>query len=330
MSEANIKAICGSIVFGALLWAGPSAAVQVDCDKDPPGALQRAIDAADPHASIQVRGTCNENVTIPQGKEESTLDGGGKATIHGPDSTAPTIMIKARGTTIQGLTVTGGADGIHVNRTADAVIVKNYISNTFLTGIYVQSGQAWIDGNTMQRTGRRGIVVNQSGFATIVNNAILNNPDTGIIVAGNAFALIGTLNAPGEMVASPNTIQKNGGQGIHVFRSADAVIVGNDISDNTLNGIFVQKGGRCDIADNTINGNGRNGIHVVGGVGVNLGEDTGDTFLTRPNRTTSNNAGFGIRCEVGGYADGRLGTLSGDSGAQSYSEGCIGSLISPK
>lgn len=70
--------------------------------------------------------------------------------------------------------------------------------------------------------------------------------------------------------------------------------------------------------------------HVTGGSGVNLGEDTGDTILARPNSTTTNNAGFGIRCEVGGYADGRLGSLNGDGGAQSHSEGCIDSLIPPK
>src|SRR5215207_6571161 len=90
--------------FGACLWlvpllsAGPLAvAVQaqsgnngwalVDCDKEPHGALQRAIDRAQPGSGIQVRGTCTENVVVTIGKNLLTLEGGGSGTISGPDAT---------------------------------------------------------------------------------------------------------------------------------------------------------------------------------------------------------------------------------------------------
>ena len=53
----------------------------------------------------------------------------------------------------------------------------------------------------------------------------------------------------------------------------------------------------------------------------------GDTIFTRPNTTTTNNVGFGIRCQVTGFADGRLGSLDGDSGPENYLEGCINSLL---
>lgn len=242
---------------------------------------------------------------IPEGRDQITLDGGGQATIHGPDAAIDTMSVAGRDITIKGFTITGGLDGINVNR----------------------GGSSTIDGNTMQGTGRFGIGVNQMGFAVIVNNTIQDNPDAGISVAGNSFAFIGIREA-GETVASPNVVHNNG-QGIDVGRSAVARIVGNDISNNTRNGVRVQRGSQSDISDNTSNGNGQNGIHVVGSSSANLGANTGDTILTRPNFTTIPDVLFGIRCEVGGSTDGRLGTLNGGSGAQSYSEGCIGSLMAP-
>jgi hypothetical protein len=78
-----------------------------------------------------------------------------------------------------------------------------------------------------------------------------------------------------------------------------------------------------------------NGIFVNQGSGALLGADsgtggggpTGNTIFTRPNKTTRNNLLFGIRCQVGANADGRLGTLNGNAGQESYVEGCVPSLI---
>ena len=41
----------------------------VDCDREHSGALQRAIDRADPGQTILVSGSCYENVSIPPGKD---------------------------------------------------------------------------------------------------------------------------------------------------------------------------------------------------------------------------------------------------------------------
>jgi len=81
------------------------------------------------------------------------------------------------------------------------------------------------------------------------------------------------------------------------------------------------------ISDNLVNANGGNGILVAQGSGVLLGADSGTTIYTRPNRTTTNNAQFGIRCQIAAHADGRLGTLNGNSGPETYLEGCVPSLI---
>src|SRR5262249_41947884 len=104
---------------------------QVDCDTEHSGALQRAIDRASPGRTIRVTGTCHENVSIPAGKDLLTLDGGGHATISGPDATLNTILVRGpRGITITGLTITGGRVGIDVSRGSSALIDGNTIEGT--------------------------------------------------------------------------------------------------------------------------------------------------------------------------------------------------------
>jgi parallel beta-helix repeat protein len=314
MDASKIRGISRFVILLALSFPPPVAAahVAVDCDRprasderDRPGALQRAINTSRPGDTILVRGTCNENVTIPVGKDLITLDGSGTAAITGPDPTQPTVLVRGRDITIRGFTITGGRDGI-------AVVIQ---------------GGARVDGNTIHNTGRYGIYVSRLSFAVIVNNTIQDNIQAGIAVGAFAMAFIG-FETGLETVASPNLITGNGAQGIVVGGgNAHAYIVGNDISHNRANGVNVREASDAHISDNIVNGNGQNGILVAQGSGVFLGTDTGDTIFTRPNKTTTNNLGFGIRCRVGGFTDGRLGSLNGDSGPEDYLEGCVPSLI---
>jgi len=284
----------------------PRGWAEVDCDKDHPGALQRAIDRARPEDTILVSGTCNENVNIPVGKDLITLNGGGKATIHGPDATLNTIMVRGRGITITAFTITGGRAGVDVGR----------------------GGTAVIDGNTIESTGRNGITVGGWGTANIVNNTIQKNASHGILVNGNSWAFIGFRTADAT-VASPNIIRNNGIHGISVTLSASARIVGNTISDNMRNGVSVDRASQANISDNTIDANGQNGIFVTENSGVNLGSDTGTGIFDAPNRTTVNNTLRGISCRMGGYGNGRLGTLNGNSGPKDFGTSCIDSLDRP-
>jgi len=305
MKKINVRVTYGFVLFGAFLCLLPSVGAQVDCDRHHPGVLQRAIDRARPGDTLLVMGTCSENVTIPEGKDRITLDGGGKAIIYGPDATQDTLSVRGRGITIKGFTITGGQEGIEIR----------------------DGGSAVIDGNTIESTGRRGIEVRRLSSAVIVNNTVRNNPAIGIVVAGSSVAFIGVRTSE-DTVASPNIIQNNNGfAGINVTYSSTGRIVGNAISNNGRSGVRVDRASHADICDNIIDGNGENGIHVSSGSGVNLGTDTGDGIFQRPNRTKSRNNDFGIQCEVGGYANGRLGSLMGARGAESYSEGCVNSLI---
>jgi parallel beta-helix repeat protein len=268
------------------------------------GPLQRAIDVSRPGTSILVSGTCLENVTLPLGKDGVTLDGGGTAAITASDPTQPVVLIRAQDITVRGFAITGGRGGVAVT----------------------QGGRALIDNNVIRDSTFYGVGASQLSAAVIVNNTIQNHQQAGIGVAETSYAFIGFVEAS-DTVASPNIISGNRAQGIAVFRGSYARIVGNDISDNGANGVNVRESSSAQLSDNQVNANGANGILVAQGSGVLLGTDTGDTIFTRPNTTTGNNAGFGLRCQVGAHADGRLGTLNGNSGQKSFVEGCTDSVV---
>ena len=279
----------------------------VDCDHNHPGALQRAVDAARTGDTIQVTGTCNENLLIPVTADRLTLDGGGTATVHGPDPTLNTIQARAvRQLTIKGFTITGGRAGVSIDRGASAVV----------------------EGNTIEHAGRFGIIVGSWSTANIFNNVIENNGSHGVYVTGNAWVFIGFASAD-DTVPSPNVIRFNGVHGINVSWSAAARIAGNTISDNVRNGVNVERASQATISDNAIDHNGGHGVFVTENSGVNLGSDTGTGIFDAPNWTNANNLGSGVACRVGGYVNGRSGTLKGNAGVKSTGTSCVDSLDVP-
>ena len=252
-------------------------------------------------------GTCAENVLIPEGKDGITLNGGGTATINGPNiTTQATVMVRAREVTIKHLTITGGYDGIWV----------------------VMGGHARIEENTIQGAARNGVSVGMGSAAQIINNTIQNNLSDGVAVNESSAARIGVLTTF-DTETYPNTIQNNGESGILVTRSSSALIVGNTITNNTLDGVRVVRASHADIANNTIDDNKENGILVSMNSGVNLGNDSGETIYDLVNTTTvgQKNLKYGIKCATGGYVDGRKGSLKGVKGVVSVGGGGIDSTI---
>ena len=283
---------------------GEAATRTLNCSTETISAFLPRLRSGD---TLLVSGTCNENVVFSAARNNITLDGQGSATINGADPTANAIIIRGRNITIKGFNITGGSRGILVNR----------------------GGEATIDGNNIHTTGSDGVQVAQASSARIINNNIHDNPEDGIIVLENATAHIGILTGS-DTVASPNTIQGNGGNGINVLRTASVRVVGNTISGNTGNGINLGDNSHGDIANNVINSNTGHGVNLFRGADVRLGRDTGTTIFELPNSTSSNNTGNGIRCRLGGSADGRLGTLNGTAGTNDIAGGgtnCIDSLL---
>ena len=84
--------------------------------------IQQALGFALPGDVIQVSGACNENVLVRESRNEVTLEGGGLASIQGPDTSRATVTVRGRGITIRRFTITGGQNGVQVQDGGSAVI----------------------------------------------------------------------------------------------------------------------------------------------------------------------------------------------------------------
>jgi len=290
-----------------LVSTGEAATVAVDCDTG--GTIGGRLSSLRPGDTLAVGGTCNENVVIPAEVVRITLDGQGKATIQGPGTVSDTIFVRGKEITIKGFTITGGRDGIHLSGAA-------------------AGASAVIDGNTIHSTGR-GIHLDGGSVARIANNKIHNNRGVGINVIENSYARIGFI-IPSDAKLGPNAIQNNGGHGIAVARASSAWVVGNMIANNKGSGIVVNRSSQLDVVANTINGNGGDGVSASHNAGVNLRSE-GTPRREGPNQTDTvlKNNGVGIRCTIGGYVDGPLGTLIGTKGAKEIDNTCIDRVTLP-
>ncbi len=271
----------------------------------PEKTIGHAIKTLKPGDSLLVSGTCNENVVLGQEVDRITLDGQGTATING-DPSAFTVTVRGRGITIRGFTITGGLQGIAV----------------------LDGGSAVIDGNTIHGAAMNGITVFRNSTANIINNTIQHNPSSGIQLQHSSSAQIGFAGPPSNRVSAPNTNQNNGGSGIQVLRGSSAQIFSNTIQNNGSHGVVVDRNAQAEIAACSITGNVGDGVRGMRNAGVDIGTDaTGATPQFDDDTNTGINGGFGIRCMIDGFVDGRLGTLTGTLGGKSFAEACTDSVL---
>ena len=277
-----------------------AATLTVDCDSG--GKIMEALSKARPGDTVLTSGTCNEHVNIAPEQVRITLDGQKKTTLKHPggEQTSPHALYnRGKEITIKNFTVTGGLDGIHLSGPASAVL----------------------DGNVVVDNKGRGIHIDKGSIARVLNNRIEGNGVMGISVTGTSYAYIGVF-IPRIPALSPNTIRNNAGPGIQIERSSGAWVVGNTISGNKHGGIVLTRNAHADVMGNTISANGGDGVNFSFGSGVNFDSEP---RKDGPNQTATGqlNAGAGLRCMTGGFADGPLGTLAGEKGGKIVDGGCV-------
>jgi len=310
MDKTAIRMRTGKAVLLAVLWSSAlpvnAATVSVDCDAG--NTITSALGSVKPGDTVLVSGTCKEQVSIAPEIVRITMDGQRKTTIQHPGGAAASphaVYIRGKEITIKGFTVTGGLDGIHLSGPASTVI----------------------DGNVVVKNAGRGIHIDKGSIARILNSTVQDSGGIGIDITGASYAYIGVL-IPRVPALSPNTIRNNGGPGINIERSSGAWIVGNTISNNKESGIAVHRNAQADIIANVINANGGDAITVSHNGGVNL---SSETRRDGPNQTASaqSNGGAGIKCMIGGYVEGPLGTLTGKRGAKEFDNSCVDRVSAP-
>ncbi|HLK36456.1 MAG TPA: right-handed parallel beta-helix repeat-containing protein [Polyangiaceae bacterium] len=273
----------------------------VDCDRGE--TIQEALRTVLPGDTLFISGTCNENVTVssPTGQFNGvTFDGRGTASISGPNTTQNTLELDGVSNfTVRGLRISGGFDGLSVNTGSQIAVDTVVVDHAGRHGIHFQRGTT---------------------MAFIINSTIQNNPQNGVIVNENSYARIGFTSGVGasEDDTGPCVIQGNGGHGIRIQRSSSARVYTNTISHNGQNGVNIESASYAEIATNTINGNAKNGVAVTENSTLHLGNPTGTKTEDNPDSTTVANGQFGLQAQWGSFVSGRLGTLTGVSGASSF------------
>ncbi len=297
----------------ACVWPGTSPSlpttIAVDCNTG--ATITSALSTAKPGDTVLVSGTCRESVFIQPEATRIVLNGEGKATIQHPGGAtrpgpaAHGVYIRGRMITVTGFRITGAPeDGIHFSGPAHAIV----------------------EGNVIVGNKGRGILLDKGSVAQIANNTITDNGGVGIKVSESSYARIGFI-IPPDAAPRPNIIRNNGGAGIQVERSSGAWIVANTIVANNGPGVAIDRSSEADVVANTINENRGDGIVATRNSSVNL-ESTGSPRRDGPNRTDPalRNTGVGVRCSIGGYVDGPLGSLTGTLGTKLFASGCIDRL----
>jgi hypothetical protein len=244
----------------------------VDCSKGQ--AIAAAIARADSRSPlvVNVRGTCNEHVSIS--RDDVTLRGqpGTGATLNGPKSDTDTIVILKDTVNIEDLTVTGGFNGIRLQGPFYAGVRNVLVRNTASNGIIVRAGDIAIANSTVEYAGASGLVLARGASARIFNNShFRNNHFAGIFAQNNSTVVIGD-----------GTISDNEGDGINLDYGSDGTINnvevfanttgirvstshasvggGNYIHHNREHGVLAQAGSVLGVDGNTITHNGQSGV----------------------------------------------------------------------
>jgi parallel beta-helix repeat protein len=291
----------------AISWNGngpgvvASNSVNIDCSQGQ-SVSQALENTPGSPLTITIKGICNENITII--RDDVTLiadpSGGG---VNGIDPNSDTIRVRASRTIIDGLTITGGYNGINVG--GSATIRNCMVQSTRVNGVtFYHGGHGTVDKCTIQNNNRHGILV-EAASATITSSTISSNAATGIKVMSGGGARIGIPDhSVGATAYAGNTISNNGSSGIDVFDSAGASIGGNTISGNGTDpnasfgqfGIFVHSANADIVGKNTITGNVGSGILLLSGATVFIG----DSAWGLPTDNTISGNGFGLPTNPGG------------------------------
>ena len=292
---------------------GGGGSVTVDCSTG--GSVSAALAAG--ASQITVRGTCTESVEV--NRDGVTLLGEQGATIRGPDLDVNTINVTGNRVTIDGLTVTGGRNGITGLGAANLALRNCSVRFTGRTGIAFSTGASGtVDGCTVDSNPRDGIVVD-GAQATITNSTVTNNRN-GVAVVNGGTSRIGLTD---RLAPAGNTIGQNGANGVTVNAGSTATIAMNTITGNGTNpslpgraGIGLFLSATADIAGgNTISGNAGPGVAMSVGSTAVIGDTSfGFTTLNTISGNGTATAGGGVSAFLSASLVVRDAVIEGNTG----------------
>ncbi len=229
--------------------------------------------------TILVNGTCSEHVVINRSDVKLAAAAPGAA-ISGPDPTIDVIRVTGTRVTLDGITVTGGRNGVTADGAAGLIVQNAVVQGTGRNGItYAHGASGVVDSSVVTGNARDGVAVDAAS-GTVINSQVSQNARMGVGVFNGGTARIGIDN---RNDAGGNTISANGVNGIHIVYGSTALIAANQITGNGTdpsatfsgNGVNIANATANLIGDNTISGNAGPGINLRSGT-VNLGDPNFD------------------------------------------------------
>ncbi len=238
------------------------AVIDVDCDAG--GSINDALTLGLPGQplTINIIGTCNENVTITL--SQVTLQGVSPviSIIVGqpepgfnnldPIDQSPIAINGASAVLIDNLTIQGGvSSGITVVN-SQVVITNCVIKDHANHGVFVGGGsRAQIDSCEIEDNTRDGVLA-LAGTAFITNSTISGNVRHGVNAYGSGFVQIGRFLGGGS---GPSTITGNTRDGVRAGGSSQIDVYDSEITLNGEFGVRVFRSSGSFLEDNTIDGN---------------------------------------------------------------------------
>ena len=266
--------------------------ITVKCNKGE--SVQSALDALTGPATIVVKGTCQEYIDVI--KDDVIIQGGN---YKEPSPSQPNqsifYVLGARRVLITGVTITGGSNGIYVDKGGSLTLDGNStISGAVYNGVASAFGSSVAINSSTIQGNLQGVTATDNSSLSLTNSTITANGSVGVLVQRSSSARIGQ--SP-YGISGKNEITNNSGAGVSVTRSAYALIDGNMIIGNIGNGIFIE-GASATVTNNTI-ANSRKGVNVINSGNARIGFT--EAVQPGPN-IIENNSFEGIQITNGGAA----------------------------
>jgi hypothetical protein len=230
--------------------------------------------------TILVSGTCRENITI-QSMDNLTLTAQNGASITDASNGSADVVdiVDSRRISINGFTISGGANGVLCSNYSLCRFSSNTIQNSSGTGVWALASQVRFEGDTLQNHEARGL--------SVVNGSQAGGDSLTVQGNGNGVLIL----AKGTLILTNAVVQGNQGFGIRAVEGSTIRITASTITANHGNGVELDQAtqARFEAFSDT------NGITNNGGVGVFLGDLSFAAFDANSN-VTNNGGGTDVVC----------------------------------
>jgi nitrous oxidase accessory protein len=292
----NLNLVSKSVLFvGVALVLFASMAVPASATELTVGAqgqyktIQQAVNAAASGDIIRVApGTYTENVIVNQSL--TIIAASGRPTITAATSSKDVITVAGSGVRIEGLTITGGVNGVHIHNASNCAVVNVVARENVRAGVYLAQSVNNVIINCNLAGNGYGVYADHAS-----NNQIAFNIATGEMGAGDELGDGIYLYYCNNNTIKRNTLSSNIDFGLSLYYSARNIITNNTINDNMAIGIRLGEGSNYNtLTYNTFSRNGANnqdtGIWGEYHVGIVRVSTMGNriylnNFVSQPNAT---------------------------------------------